>query len=103
MARKGKSKSRSKRGLFYSPPKNKEVAKHISIATLKAAQDSIKWLKQQIENKKLDVGNAVKYAVLAANRAKASLNRKNLSKKERKEFKEVFKIFRDFVDKHKKT
>ena len=56
-----------------------------------------------IKSGKMKVGDAVRYANLAANRAKAQLNRKGLSSKERKQMREVHKIFRSFVDRFKKS
>jgi len=89
-------------GLF-DPPKSKKVAEMISIESPTAARRSTSWLRKMIKSGKMKVGDAVKYANLAANRAKAQLNRKNLSSKERKQMRGVYKVYRAFVDKFKRS
>lgn len=87
-------------GLF-DPPKSKKVAEKISITSPTAAKRSVAWLRKMIKSNKMKVSDAVRYANLAANRAKAQLNRKNLSSKERKQMKGVYKVYRAFVDRFK--
>jgi len=97
MSRKSKSRKVKKKGLFF-PPKNKRIAKIIRIDTPKNAGKSIKELKKLIDKGKITIDQAIKYVTTAANRAKASLNRKNLSKKERREMKEVANIYNSFKE-----
>ena len=89
-------------GLF-DPPKSKKVADMISITSPTAARRSTSWLRKMIKSGKMKVGDAVRYANLAANRAKAQLRRKNLSSKERKQMKGVYEVYRSFVDRFKKS
>ncbi|AEA46067.1 hypothetical protein [Archaeoglobus veneficus] len=98
----GKNKQQKKRGLF-APAKNKTASKNISIESPSKARKSVAWLRKQIRNHRLSITKAVQYANCAANRAKAMLKRKNLSRKERKELKEVHSIYRRFVEKNKKS
>ena len=101
--RRVKTKSkRTKKSLFF-PPKNKKISKIIKIDSPKNAKNSIKQLANLIDKGKITIDQAIKYVNLAANRAKASLNRKNLSNKERKEMNQVAKIFNDFKDNLKRA
>jgi hypothetical protein len=72
-----------KKSLFF-PPRNKRIAKIISIKSPSAFKISISKLREGgitiTEKRSL---------VLAKNRAKAQLKRKNLSPKERKQFKMI--------------
>jgi multidrug resistance efflux pump len=100
-AGKGRSKPKSK-GLFF-PPKNKKIAEIIKIDTPDNAKSSIKEFARLIDKGAVTIDQAIKYVTTAANRAKASLNRKNLSSKERKEMKEVAKTYNDFKENLKKA
>ncbi len=75
-----------KRSLFF-PPKNKRLARAITIKSPTAFRKSIKKLKKggltTTEKKAL---------VLARTRAKIQLKRKNLSPKERKQMREISRI-----------
>lgn len=74
-----------KNTLFFKP-KHPSIAKKISIESPTAFKQSIKELKKngltKLERKCL---------ILAQNRAKVQLHRKNLSSKERKQFKTIAK------------
>ena len=94
-------KKRNK-GLFR-PAKNKKIAEIIRIDTPKNARGSIKELKKLIDKGGITINQAIKYVTTAANRATASLNRKNLSQKERKEMKEVAKVYNSFKTDLKKA
>ncbi len=97
-----KSKAGKKKGLFR-PAKNKKIAEIIKIDSPKNARGSIKELAKMIDKGKITIDQAIKYVTTAANRAKASLNRKNLSSRERKEMKEVAKIYNSFKEDLKKA
>ena len=100
--RKGSNKGKTKRGLFF-PPKNKEIAEIVKIDSPKSAKKSVKQLAGLIDKGKITIDQAIKYVTLAANRSKAALNRKNLSKKEKQEFKKVTEIYNDFKENLKKA
>ena len=102
-ASKGRNKAKSKGKGLFSPPKNKKIAEIIRIDTPNNAKSSIKELAKLIDKGMITIDQAIKYVTTAANRAKASLNRKNLSKKERKEMKEVAKAYNDFKEDLKKA
>lgn len=84
----------AKKTLFF-PPKHKRLAKIITIESPSKARKAARQLLK--ECRKLKRADAIllraRAMQLAANRAKAMLNRKNLSKKERRELKEVAKIY----------
>jgi polyhydroxyalkanoate synthesis regulator phasin len=95
-------KSNSKRSLFF-PPKNRKIADIIKIDSPKNAESSIKKLRQLIDKGKITIDQAIKYVTVAANRSKASLNRKNLSKQERKEMRQVANLYNSFKEDLKKA
>jgi len=97
-----KSKVGKNKGLFR-PAKNRKIAEIIKIDSPKNARGSIKELAKLIDRGVITIDQAIKYVTTAANRAKASLNRKNLSRKERKEMKEVAKVYNDFKGDLKKA
>ena len=74
------------RTLFFKP-KDKRLAKIITIKSPAAFKESIKILKKGGLTLKEKRG-----LVLAKNRASAQLHRKNLSPKERKQFRAISKI-----------
>ena len=76
-----------KKSIFKIPVKSKARAKIVSIRSPAKFRESIRTLKKG--NYTLADERAL---ILAQNRAKASLNRKNLSEKEIKEMKEISKI-----------
>lgn len=76
-----------KKSLFNIPVKNRSLSRKISITSPTAFKRSIRELKKGGINIK-----EKRALVLARNRAKAQLNRKNLSPKERKQFREISKI-----------
>ena len=102
MPKKKNPKAKPKRTLFF-PPKNKKIAEIVKIDSPKNAKVSISELRQLIDKGRITIDQAIKYVTLAANRAKASLNRKNLSKKERKEMKQVAQIYNEFKENLKKA
>jgi len=90
--RKGKSRGS---GLF-KPPRWKYLSEIVSFENPSKARKSARALLESVKeakrrDKALREARALTYA---ANRAKASLNRKNLSPKERRETKEVYEIYR---------
>ncbi len=95
-------RKKQNKGLFR-PAKNKKIAEIIKIDTPKNARGSVKELAKMIDKGKITIDQAIKYVTNAANRAKASLNRKNLSKKERKEMKEVARVYNSFKEDLKKA
>lgn len=86
MVYKQKSKKNRKNTIFF-PARSKSLAKKISIKSPSAFKSSIKKLEKGGLTTREKRG-----LVLAQNRAKAQLKRKNLSKKEREQFKEISKI-----------
>ncbi len=78
-----KLKKKKLRSLFF-PPKNPSLARKVSIRTPGEFRKSIRTLKKgglRLEEKRA--------LVLAQNRARLQLRRKNLSDKERAQFKEI--------------
>ena len=71
---------------LFSKPKNPKLAKAISITSPSAFNKSIKKVKGMSGFSETTKKRAL---VLAKNRAKVQLKRKNLSTKERKEFKKI--------------
>ncbi len=74
-------------GLFAGKPKDKRLARIISITSPTAFRKSIRTLKKggiTLKEKRA--------LVLARNRAGAQLDRKNLSSKERKQFKAITRM-----------
>lgn len=74
-------------GLFNIEIKNKRIADIISIESPTKFRESMKELK-----KGYFTNNEKKSLVLAQNRARAILNKKNLSEREKKQFIEISKI-----------
>lgn len=72
---------------LFSKPKDKRLARIISIKSPKEFRGSIKTLKKGGLTLKERRG-----LVLAQNRAKAQLRRSNLSQKERKEFTQISRV-----------
>jgi len=93
----------ARRKTMFFPPKYPSLAKIVRIDSPKNARKAVKTLLAKFKKaKRRDVKVRVKRAaVLAGNRAKAMLRRKNLSAKERKEMREVYKIYRRAVEKMK--
>jgi hypothetical protein len=83
------------KSIFDIPIKSKARAKVISIVSPAAFRKSIKVLMKG----RYTVGDQ-RALVLARNRAKAMLNRKNLSSKERKQFRAISKIRIPSAKKH---
>lgn len=95
MGRKVKGKT-----LFF-PPRSKKFAEIISVVSPEKARKSVKILEREFKNsktrtKKIQIKQRT---VLVANRAGATLKRKNLSPKERKEFKQIERIYRQSAEK----
>ena len=95
MGRKVKGKT-----LFF-PPRSKKFADIISVESPEKAKKSVKILESEFINAKTRTKKVQikQRTVLVANRAGATLKRKNLSPKERKEFKEIERIYRQSVKK----
>lgn len=72
---------------IFFPPKNKALAKKISITSPADFWESIEKLKQG--GLTLQESRAL---ILAQNRAKVQLKRKNLSMEERQEFREIAEV-----------
>lgn len=84
----------SRQTLFF-PARNKELAELISLRSPEEARASVNDLdsifgSEDRKDKRLEIARAVR---LAANRAFASRQRKDLSDKEKKEFSEIEKIY----------
>ena len=90
MARRKSRKGGKYRGKsIFFPPKDKRLAEIVSIATPQAFKASIKALKGKKGYLTLREYRAL---LLAQNRAKAMLKRKNLSPQERRELREIVRI-----------
>jgi hypothetical protein len=90
----GQSGEKVKRTMF-GPAKSKKYADIVSLETPSKARESVKQLLHEFyaltsEKKQVKI---LRVTTLAANRAKATLNRKNLSKKEHEEFQEIYRIY----------
>lgn len=79
----------AKKSIFDIPVKSKRLAEEISITSPKAFRKSIYDVQHDKDGYTLADERGL---YLAQNRAKAQLNRKNLSAKERKQFEEISKI-----------
>ncbi len=97
----GRRRKTKRRGMFYYPPKSPLLAKIVRIDTPANARKSAKTLLKMFKEAKKRSWKAhiKKAVVLAGNRAKAMLNKKNLSPKERRELKEVAKIYQETAKK----
>lgn len=95
MGRKVKGKT-----LFF-PPGSKKFAEIISVETPDKARKSVKILESEFNHAKTRTKKVQikQRTVLVANRAGATLKRKNLSSKERKEFKQIERIYRQSAEK----
>jgi len=89
-----KRKSR-RRTMFYHPPRHKRLADVIRISSPTAAKASVKEAKELVKEGYYSKTTVKRAFVLAANRSKAMLNRKNLSVKERRELRQVARIYRN--------
>lgn len=80
--------------LFF-PPTYKEASRRISIASPRQAIASSRWLLSEFNVAKTQAKKVrlKRFAILAYNRARASLNRENLSVKERREMGRVARIY----------
>lgn len=79
------------RSLFF-PARHKRLADIITIATPEGARGAVRTLaKSGFSPLK------IRSMVLAANRARASLHRRNLSARERREFREIAQIYESAV------
>ena len=88
---------------IFFPPKYEEAAEQISIESPADARASVYWLtgewnRARTREKKRRL---IRFAVLAMNRAKVMLKKRDLSQKERRELKQVWKIYRRWLDTHK--
>ena len=91
MARRG-----SRSGLFYSPPRHRKLAQIVTFSSVGAAERAARQLVKMFEKaKSRDRKRVIKSAtVLAANRAKAMLRRRDLSPAERKKYRALVRIYR---------
>ena len=82
-----RSTSRGRRRTIFFPPRHKKLADIISIESPAAFRESIRRLKR------MGIGPTEKRAlVLAQNRAKAMLKKRNLSAKERRELQAIARM-----------
>jgi len=87
MARRRQRTQRTRRKTIFFPPKNRKLEEVISIESPAAFRESIRKLKR------MGIGAREKRAlVLAQNRAKAMLKKRNLSEKERRELQEIARM-----------
>jgi len=96
MAKKGKG---NKGGLF-KPPRWKYLAEIVTFESPEKAQKAARQLVREVKkakrrDKALRIARALTYA---ANRAKASAKRGNLSPEKRRELREISKIYREAAD-----
>lgn len=89
---------------LFEPPKSKKWAKIIRIDSPAGARYSVRMLSKGWNKlTRAQKVKRIKYAVLAMNRAKVLLRKKNLSQKERRELKQVVEIYRKWIDAHRLT
>ena len=104
MGRSRKKGRRSKgRSMFYSPARHKYLGEIVTFKNPEAAKGAAKELlrlfnQARTRAKKLRIKRAT---ILAANRARASAKRKNLSARERRELREIARIYRSAAEKMK--
>lgn len=89
------------KGGLFKPPRWKYLSKIVSFESPSKARKASKQLLREIRDSKrkdaaLRRARALQYA---ANRAKASLNRENLSPRERSELKRIAKIYDEAAEK----
>ncbi len=89
-----KQKQKSKKSMFFKA-KYQKYSDIVSLKDIGEAQKSIKSLKQEFDGAKTQTKKirVFRVAQAASNRAGASMNRKNLSKKERKEYRIIGNIY----------
>lgn len=84
---------------MFGPPENPELAQIVTISSPQAARRSTRKLQQKYNaadrDRRIEI---IRAANLAANRASAQLNRRNLSEKEQRQMRKVAQIYRRFVD-----
>jgi len=103
-SRKGRKRGRSRnRSMFYSPARHKYLGEIVTFKNPSAARGAARELLRLFKSartraKKLRIKRA---AILAANRARASAKRKNLSSRERKELREIARIYEQAAKKMK--
>lgn len=90
-----------KRETIFFEPRFKGLAEKVSLRSPTAAKKSVRELRREFDKaktdkKKLRIARATQ---LAANRAKVSVKRENLSSKERKQFRKIERIFDKEADK----
>jgi hypothetical protein len=88
---------------LYGSPKHKELAAHISQKNPTEARESVHYLdrKWEMSGSRKERVLLVQAANQEANRAKADLNRRDLSEHERHNLTEIQGIYRGFVNEHK--
>jgi hypothetical protein len=89
--------ARARKTMFFAP-KHKQLAAIISVRSEDSAKQSVKELKGFMakSGRRRDV-QAIRSATLAANRAEAMRNKKDLSVHERAELGKIARVYRDFV------
>ena len=101
--RRHRSRSRSKKGGLFKPPRHKWIADIVSFETpskaRKAARKLLDIMEESRRKKALTILRALNYA---ANRAEAAAKRRNLSPKERQELKTISEIYREAAEKASK-
>ena len=85
---------------MFGPAKHSYLAKIVSFKNPRQARTSAMQLWKEYEKAKTRQKKVriLKATQLAANRARATLNRKNLSGKERKEYSEIGRIYENLSD-----
>ena len=101
-SKKGRRRGRS-RSMFYTPARHKYLGEIVTFKNPSAARGAARELlrlfnQARTRAKKLRIKRA---AVLAANRARASAKRKNLSARERRELRQIARIYEQAAKKMK--
>ena len=103
-SRKGRRRGRSRsRSMFYSPARHKYLGEIVTFKNPSAARGAARELLREFKSaktraKKVRIKRAT---VLAANRARASAKRKNLSRRERQELLQIARIYEQAAKKMK--
>ena len=89
------ARRRSRSGGLFKPPRWKKYARIVSFEDPKSARKAAKKLLEEFRSAKTRAKKVrvKKVTVYAANRARASAKRKNLSARERREFRQIARIY----------
>ncbi len=91
-----------RKSTIFAPSKYKKASREISIESPENAIASVGWLEAEWKHAKTRAHKVrlKKFAVLAANRARALTKKRNISSSEKAQLNHVYKIYRSFVNEY---